>query len=174
MDIAKAKEIFDLNNELKELQQEYLSKQKSVKEHWTKMMLDSAIEAFNDYLEDQGFTVTADEGLTMLKATLNGELPIVLDRKPFIFSVNMPNGERYTVEIESDLKLQYNEHSGKSQDLEICHLKRDIENVKELISLIEGQSFYYFINMETRSFYRPLSDWQKFTDFQEALEVMFS
>jgi hypothetical protein len=174
MDIAKAKGIIDLSKELKELQQVYLSKQKSVKEHWTKIMLDSAIEAFNVYLEDQGFTVTADEGLTRLKATLDGELPIILDRKPFIFSVNMPNDERYTVEIESDLKLQYNEHRGKGQDLEISYLKRDKENVKELISLIEGQSFYYLLHMETRSFYRSLSNCQKFTNFQEALKVMFS
>ena len=174
MDLAKAKEIFNLSNELKELQQEYLNKQKSVKEHRTKRMLDSAMEAFNNYLEEHGFTVTADEGITMFKATLNGELPIILDRKPFIFYVSMPNGERYTVEIESDLKLQNNKHSGKSQDLEICHLKRDIENVKKLISLIDRQSFYYLIHMETRSYYRSLSNWQKFTDIQEALEVIFS
>lgn len=173
MDIAKAKEINNLSKELKELQQEYLSKQKSVKVHWTKIMLESAIEAFNVYLEDQGFTVTVDEGLTSLKATLDGELPIILDRKPFIFSVSMPNGERYTVEIESDLELPYNDQSGKSQDLEISHLKRDIENVKELISLIEGQSFYYLLDMGTRNFYRS-SNKQKFTDFQEALKVMFS
>lgn len=99
---------------------------------------------------------------------------LILNRKRFIFSVSLPNDESYTVEVESDLNLQFNEHSGISQDLDISHLKRDIENIKKLISLIEGQNFYYLIHMETSSSYRLVCNKQKFTDFLEALKVMFS
>ncbi|MBO1005759.1 hypothetical protein [Pseudogracilibacillus auburnensis] len=174
MNIAKHKEILLLRSEVRSLEEDYKSKQQEVFDSRTSFLLDQATERIKVYLEEEDFEVVFDEDLSF-SANL-GEINIRLIRNPRIFTVSMPNNERYSVSTESDISFLNDSYKGNNQDDEIVHLKNQIESLNGFISDIENQDIYYVLSTELYSFFKKDVEYKskKYLDFDSIIEVMFS
>jgi hypothetical protein len=174
MNIAKHKEILALREDFMSLQQEYIDMQAAAVDHHSALLLTAAVQEFIEYVRAAGFEVTGDENGT-LKAILDG-IVISLDRKPRIFTVYMPNGEKYPVSIQTTLEYKVpSVPTGLSQDAEIVQIKKNIETVKAQFPLIETQQFRYILSTESNNQYTGITyGRQIFLTFNDILSVMFS
>ncbi|MBY0124489.1 hypothetical protein [Bacillus sp. S/N-304-OC-R1] len=173
MNISKHKEILALREELDLLEKEYKNKQSAVVDFHTNNLLTAAVKKFIEYVKGEGFEINGDEN-DVLIANLDGII-IRLVRKPRIFTVNMPNNERYSVSVETTLEFSINRvQPGISQDREIEQLKQSIAKVKDQFLLIDTQQFRYTLSTEEYRFGNMKAFKRSFFTFDDILKEMFS
>jgi len=175
MNIAKQKEIIDLRKEVNALQEEYQALEKKVVEENTALLLDSGIKEFVEYVENEGFVINGDPSAISYFTAEYESMSITVDRKERIFSVHMPNGERYSVSVEKNTGYTpYKEKSSMSQNLELETLQNQIEEVKKLIESVHHTKFKYVLGTESIEYNGLQFDHIVFDKFSEVLEKMFS
>jgi len=174
MDIKKHKEILALRTELESLNQEYTKKRSAAEDYHTDLLLTEAIKEFIAYVEKEGFSVEEDQ-YGIIKANLD-DIEIKLDRKPRIFSISMPNVEKYSVSIDATTEeYTYKISSIYSQDTELNSLNKTIEDLKKELSLIDDQEYRYVLSYETYDRSTGVEYKRKpFLKFQDILSFMFS
>jgi hypothetical protein len=177
MNIGKQREIMRLKEEAFHLSKEYQEKKEEALEKNTPPMLDAAIEKFVSYLEGEGFTISRDKN-SQLTAKSEDGIVISLDRKKTIFSVHMPNGERYNVMVKGTLREVETpkEEYGKSQDYQIQHYQKSINESKKLLDSVRLAEYRYILHTESYSTYTQEITYENkpFKNFDEILDVMFS
>lgn len=174
MNIAKQKTIIALSEDSHALVEEYQAKKHAALEIQIPQFLDLATSEFITFIENQGFTVTGDmAGKT--KADSGDGLIITLDRKPRILSVHMPNGEFYSITVDTTLEPAdpINVNPLSSQDSQIYEYKAIIENTKRQLTEVKHANYRYSLSIEPHDgdYGRDNKYYRKFS---EILRIMFS
>lgn len=178
MNIAKQKEIITLRKEQEELQASFNTQTESLLNAKIPELLDEATKLFVEYLQKEGFKVT-EISSELLRADLNGELPIDFNRKPRIITVKMPNGESYSVTVTSNISDSggtFSSMGGTEDDREIAMLKQKIAHYNKLLLSLENSEFYYKLTTEGYDDYRKemTFDSKRYSSFHLILKEMFS
>jgi hypothetical protein len=175
MNILKQKEIMSLRTEAKSLAAEYHSKQEVYLSHAKGEILDSALTRLQDFLKEQGFMVTVNDTFGHYEADLDG-IFIRVARKGNTFTVNMPNGEHYSISVDTDMSFSNEDYKGNSQDAEIEHLKKQIRSLRQNIASINKQSFSFGLHTEEKYHMGRGIEFKtlRFDRFEDIIEIMFS
>jgi hypothetical protein len=176
MNIAKQREIMALQNEAQSLAMEYQNKKAKDMDLRVPLFLDAAIEEFTEYLEAQGFTIHSegDEETQFLTADSGDGIIIHLNRKPRILTIKMPNGERYSVMIESTLEEVLSDNtSNYNQDSLITYYKKTIETTKKQIAAIASVNYRYVLSTEPIDGRYSTNNRRTYLSFTDVLSVMF-
>lgn len=175
MNIAKQREIMALKNEAEELNRSYTAMKEDALNQQTHRLLDAAFSELMDFLTQEGFTATENHHGIITAASEDGII-ISIDKKPRIFSVSMPNYERYSVSITSTLEAVplLQPKASDSQDDQIWTYKQTIESLQTQMNSIDNAEYSYVLSKEPRDGVYTGRESVAYPDFSAILREMFS